>query len=93
MELGRNVFIKIQWLAGNKPAARKRTGNMKERRQLTSRLLTMKEAVRYLNISQDTLYKMVSQRKIPFVKINRSNRFDLASLEKWIKENTKMPMY
>ena len=53
----------------------------------------MEEAMRYLNISQNTLYKMVSQRKIPIVKINRSNRFDLASLEKWIKENTKMPMY
>lgn len=66
---------------------------MKERRKISSRLLTMEEAVVYLKIPLDTLYKMVSQRRIPVVKLNRHNRFDPVMLEEWIKEKTKMPMY
>ena len=53
----------------------------------------MDEAVVYLKIPKDTLYKMVSQGRIPVVKITSSNRFDQVLLDEWIKEKTKMPMY
>ncbi len=53
----------------------------------------MDEAVVYLKIPKDTLYKMVSQGRIPVVKITNSNRFDQALLDAWIKKNTKMPIY
>ncbi len=65
---------------------------MNERRNITSRLLTMDEAVVYLKIPKDTLYKMVSQAKVPVVKINRLNRFDQALLDAWIKKKTIMPI-
>jgi excisionase family DNA binding protein len=66
---------------------------MKEQRTITPRLLTMDEAVVYLKIPLDTLYKMVSQGRIPVVKLNRHNRFDPVMLEEWIKKNTRMPIY
>jgi excisionase family DNA binding protein len=66
---------------------------MKERRTISSRLLSMQEAAVYLNIPLNTLYKMVSQGKVPVVKINRLNRFDQVLLDDWIKKNTRMPMY
>lgn len=66
---------------------------MKERRQLSSRLLTMKEAAVYLKIPLNTLYKMVGLRKIPFVKLNRLVHFDKDLLDQWIKERTQMPIY
>ena len=52
----------------------------------------MEEAADYLNLPLNTLYKMVSQGKIPVVKLNRNNRFDPRMLAEWIKENTRMPM-
>ena len=55
-------------------------------------LLSLKEAARHLNISPHTLYTMVSQRRIPFVKIGRLVKFDPAALERWIKEQTILPM-
>jgi len=65
---------------------------MDERRHITPRLLTMDEAVVYLKVPKDTLYKMVSQGRIPVVKITNSNRFDQALLDAWIKKNTIMPI-
>jgi excisionase family DNA binding protein len=61
---------------------------MKERRKIPPPLLTMDEAVAYLKIPKDTLYKMVSQGRIPVVKITSSNRFNQALLDEWIKEKS-----
>jgi len=41
-----------------------------------------------LDISKDTIYKWVIQRKIPFVKCGRLTKFDLQKIEKWIEENS-----
>jgi excisionase family DNA binding protein len=65
---------------------------MNERRKITSRFLTMDEAVVYLKIPKNTLYKLVSQDRIPVSKITGSNRFDQALLDAWIKKNTRMPI-
>jgi excisionase family DNA binding protein len=35
---------------------------------------------------------MVSQRRIPYVKVGRLVKFDVELLDKWIKQNTVMPM-
>ncbi len=56
------------------------------------RLISIKEAAAYTGLSVHTLYTMVSQRRIPFVKVGRSLRFDLALLDEWIKQHTVMPM-
>ena len=59
---------------------------------MNKRLLTIQEVAAYTGLSAHTLYTMVSQRRIPFVKLGRCLRFDLDQLDEWIKQNTVMPM-
>lgn len=44
------------------------------------------------SLSIHTLYAMVSQRRVPFVRVGRLVKFDVELLDKWIKQNTVMPM-
>ena len=59
---------------------------------MTRRLLTVQEVADYLGISKDTAYSMVSQRRIPYVKIGRLLKFDLRAIDEWIAQKTVMPM-
>jgi len=61
--------------------------NIKEKR-----LFSIPEVARFLGIAETTLYTMVSQHRVPFVKVGRRVLFDPVELDKWIKHNTKMPM-
>ena len=56
------------------------------------RLISIQEAASYTGLSPHTLYTMVSQRRIPFVKVGRLVKFDVGLLDAWIKQNTVMPM-
>lgn len=56
------------------------------------RLITIQEAGEYTGLSPSTLYTMVSQRRVPYVKVGRLVKFDQAMLDAWIKQNTVMPM-
>jgi len=56
------------------------------------RFLDVKEASEYLGLAESTLYTMVSERRIPFTKMGRRTKFDLDLLDKWIKQQTVMPM-
>lgn len=58
-----------------------------------NRLLSIKQTAEYTGLSAHTLYTMVSQRRIPHVKVGRLVRFDTALLEAWLRENTVMPMH
>jgi excisionase family DNA binding protein len=55
-------------------------------------LLNVQEVAHRLNLAVPTIYKMVNQRRIPYVKIGGALKFDLAALDEWIKESTVMPM-
>ncbi len=55
-------------------------------------LLTIQQAAQITGISTTTLYKWVSQRKIPYIKMGRLVKFDPLKLEEWIKQQTVMPM-
>ncbi len=55
-------------------------------------LLTIQQAAKHTGLSTHTLYKMVSQRRVPFVKLGGALRFDPNKLDQWIKQNTVMPM-
>jgi excisionase family DNA binding protein len=59
---------------------------------MMKRLLNIQEASEYVGLSVHTLYTMVSQRRIPFVKAGRLTKFDLGLLDAWIKQHTVMPM-
>jgi len=52
-----------------------------------TRLLTVQEAAQLLAVSVSTLYGWAWQRRIPFVKVGRALRFDLADLERFIQAN------
>lgn len=56
------------------------------------RLMSVKDAAAYTSLSHHTVYTMVSQRRIPFVKVGRLVKFDQAMLDAWLKEHTVMPM-
>jgi excisionase family DNA binding protein len=51
---------------------------------ITRRLLDIREVALYTGLSKHTLYTMVSQRRIPFVKLGRLTKFDLYELDRWI---------
>ena len=51
---------------------------------LLPRLFSVREAATYLGLSPYTLYTMVSQRRIPFVKMGRLTKFDRVEIDKWI---------
>jgi excisionase family DNA binding protein len=57
-----------------------------------SRLMSVPEAAAYIRVSPDTIYTWVSQRRIPYVKVGKLVKFDVELLDKWIKQNTVMPM-
>ena len=56
------------------------------------RLISVNEAAVYTGLSPHTIYTMVSQRRIPYVKVGRLVKFDEAMLQAWIKQHTVMPM-
>jgi excisionase family DNA binding protein len=65
---------------------------MKQNERLTRRLLDIQEVAEYTGLSVHTLYTMVSQKRIPYVKVGRLVKFDLGMLDGWIKQHTVMPM-
>ena len=65
-------------------------GNMSESIKLP--LLTIEQVATYTGLSVHTLYTMVSQRRIPFVKVGRLVRFDPGHLEDWLANHTVMPL-
>lgn len=59
---------------------------------LTRKLLTVKDVSGYTGLAPDTIYTMVNQRRIPYVKVGRLVKFDMELLDQWIKQQTVMPM-
>jgi excisionase family DNA binding protein len=56
------------------------------------RLLNIREVAQYIGLSTHTLYAMVSKRQIPFVKVGRLTKFHPDLLDKWLKQNTHVPI-
>jgi len=50
------------------------------------RLITAKEASQYLSLSTDTVYRMASLKKLPYLKIGDRVLFDVKSLDQWIEK-------
>jgi len=59
-----------------------------ERNPIFRLLLDIQEVATYTGLSGHTLYTMVSQRRIPFVKMGRLTKFDRVELDKWISGNS-----
>lgn len=50
-------------------------------------LITVQDAAKFLAVSTSTLYGWVYQRRIPFVKVGRALRFEMAELQRFIQLN------
>jgi len=51
------------------------------------RLITAKEASEYLSLSTDTVYRMASARKLPYLKVGDRVLFDVRTLDHWIEKH------
>ena len=58
---------------------------------LAPRLIGIEQVAAYLNLSVHTLYRMVSERRIPHVKLGRALKFDLKEVDTWISKHTVKP--
>jgi excisionase family DNA binding protein len=51
------------------------------------RLITAKEASQYLSLSTDTVYRMASLKRLPYLKIGDRVLFDVKALDHWIERH------
>ena len=51
------------------------------------RLISAKEAGQYLSLSTETIYRMASQKKLPYLKIGERVLFDVKALDQWISKH------
>ena len=54
---------------------------MSEALPIQPRLLSIDQVSQYLDLSVHTIYRMVSQRRIPYVKMGRLTKFDRAEID------------
>ena len=50
------------------------------------RFLGIDELTEYLGLPKSTRYVWTSQRRIPYLKIGRSLKFDVKEIEEWLKD-------
>lgn len=55
------------------------------------RFLDVKEVSNEYGLAVSTLYTMVCQRRIPFVKMGRRTKFDRRELDRWITQHSVKP--
>ena len=65
---------------------------MKHEQKNNYELMTVKEAAQYIGLAEKTLYTKISQRRIPYLKVERLVKFDRNALNDWLKAQTVMPM-
>ena len=51
---------------------------------IAPRLMSIEQVAVYLGLSPHTVYKFVSQRRIPHVKLGKLVKFDRIEIDKWI---------
>lgn len=66
--------------------------NTESTEAITRRLFTISEVAQYTGLSVHTLYTMVSQRRIPYVKAGRLVKFDLKAIDTWIERHSVKPL-
>ena len=58
---------------------------------MSAEIMTIKELAGYLNITEATIYKKVSNNEIPYTKLGTLLRFPKWSIDSWISQNTVEP--
>lgn len=55
--------------------------------------LTTKEVARYLRVNPYTVYRLVSQKKLPAYKVGSQWRFKRAVLDQWLSSRLNTPLH
>jgi excisionase family DNA binding protein len=53
-----------------------------------SELMTAEEVASYLRVNKYTIYRMVSDKKLPAIRIGNQLRFKRSAFERWLRKNT-----
>jgi excisionase family DNA binding protein len=53
-------------------------------------LLTTDQVARYLKVDKFTIYRLVTQQKIPAFKVGNQWRFKKKMIEEWLKANSNI---
>jgi len=53
-------------------------------------LLTAEQVARYLRVDRFTVYRLVTQKKIPAFKVGNQWRFKRELLDEWLKKNSNL---
>ena len=56
---------------------------------MTDEILTIKEMADYLKVSERTVYRLASGRKIPAFKVGNAWRFRREEIERWIEQQSR----
>lgn len=58
---------------------------------MSAEIMTIKELAAYLDITEGTIYKKVSNNEIPYAKLGTLLRFPKWAIDAWVSENTTQP--
>ena len=58
---------------------------------MSTEIMTIKELAAYLNLTEGTIYKKVSNNEIPYSKLGNLLRFPKWSIDQWVSQNTVTP--
>ena len=70
----------------------KNVDSIKSRKPSGRRFLGTKEFAEYLGLPINTLRSWVWMRKIPYIKLGRTVKFDLRDIDEWIRERKVEPL-
>ena len=54
-------------------------------------IMTITELAKYLDLTEGTIYKKVSNNEIPYTKLGTLLRFPKWAIDQWVSENTVKP--
>jgi len=55
---------------------------------MEKRFININELSDYVGLSKNTIYSWVWQKKIPYTKFGRLVKFDLRTIDNWVKKNS-----
>lgn len=58
---------------------------------MSTEIMTIKELSQYLDLTEGTIYKKVSNNEIPYTKLGTLLRFPKWAIDQWVSENTVKP--
>lgn len=57
---------------------------------MAGQLLTTSQVAGYLNVPKKTIYNLVSQRRIPFLRVGGSLRFSIETINEWLTAGARI---